>query len=182
HSGRRLLEVVNDVLDYSRLQSGDVETVPTLCSLNTLGRSAIQSVSQMANAKSQKTSFSIEPEHITILTDERHLQKIFHYLLSNACKFTPDGGEFGIEIVGNRQENLVTITVWDNGIGIKQEDLPRLFQPFHQLDAALSRQFEGTGLGLTLAKHLIELLGGSIQVESSFGQGSRFIITLPWTQ
>jgi signal transduction histidine kinase len=96
-------------------------------------------------------------------------------------KFTSPGGRFGIELIGSESEKQVHITVWDTGIGIKAEDLPRLFQPFIQLDARLARQYSGTGLGLALVRRLTELHGGSVEVKSVPGQGSRFTVSLPWS-
>ena len=101
-------------------------------------------------------------------------------LLGNAVKFTPDGGQVGIEVKGLPGSRQVDICVWDTGIGIKEEDLPRLFKPFVQLDSKLSRQYSGTGLGLSLVKRMAELQGGQIRVESVFGSGSRFTLSLPW--
>jgi CheY-like chemotaxis protein len=101
-------------------------------------------------------------------------------LLSNAVKFTPEGGKLGIEVIGSELENRVRITVWDNGIGIKSEDFPRLFKPFIQLDSSLARQYAGTGLGLSLVQRMAGLQGGSIELESAIGVGSRFTIVLPW--
>jgi len=117
-----------------------------------------------------------------IQTDELRIQQILFNLYSNAIKFTPAGGKIGIDVIGNRENKNVKITVWDTGIGIQNEDLPRLFHHFSQLDARLSREFEGSGLGLALSKQLAQLFGGNITVESVFGQGSRFTVTLPWME
>ena len=87
-----------------------------------------------------------------------------------------------MDVSGDQKNNRVQITVWDTGIGIDQENLPRLFQPFAQLDSRLSREYEGSGLGLALAKQLAEVFGGSINVASVPGEGSRFTVTLPWQE
>jgi signal transduction histidine kinase len=136
--------------------------------------------SSQAVAKHLRSSFAMEPQHIALNADALRLKQILINLLSNAIKFTPDGGSFGIEVLGNAAEKQVQITVWDTGIGIKEEDLPRLFQSFVQLDARLARQYSGTGLGLSLARKLAELHGGNIKAQSVFGQGSRFTVTMPW--
>jgi CheY-like chemotaxis protein len=101
-------------------------------------------------------------------------------LLSNAVKFTPARGQVGLEVSGDRSNQTVTFLVWDTGIGIAEDDIPHLFQPFMQVDSSLSRQYEGTGLGLALVLQLVKAHGGSVAIESKLGVGSRFSVTLPW--
>jgi CheY-like chemotaxis protein len=101
-------------------------------------------------------------------------------LLGNAVKFTPENGRLGLEVHGNEEANQIAITVWDNGIGIKQGDLARLFQPFVQLDSGLAREATGTGLGLALVAQMARLHGGSVSAVSDAGKGSRFTLLLPW--
>jgi len=110
------------------------------------------------------------------------LKQMMVNLLSNAIKFTPEGGSLGLEVRGIEEHRELRIVIWDNGIGIQPEDVARLFQPFVQLDSSLSRQYAGTGLGLSLVQRLAELHNGHVEVESSFGQGSRFTIVLPWLE
>ncbi len=180
NSGQRLQEIINDMLDFSIIEAGKFAMNLTPCSLKEICQSSLQLIESQAAAKGLQSSFLITPDSILINADARRLQKILVSLLSNAVKFTPKGGGFGIETRGDRTTGQVHITVWDDGIGIKEEDLPRLFQPFVQLDARLARQFEGTGLGLALALRLTELHGGSISVQSVVDQGSRFTVSLPW--
>jgi CheY-like chemotaxis protein len=101
-------------------------------------------------------------------------------LLGNAVKFTPEGGSIGLDVRGNKALGKVRIVVWDTGVGIPPEQRDRLFKPFVQLDSKLSRQYDGTGLGLALANGMAELHGGTIDVDSTVDQGSRFEVTLPW--
>jgi CheY-like chemotaxis protein len=101
-------------------------------------------------------------------------------LLGNAVKFTSENGKLGLEVHGDEEANQIAITVWDNGIGIKQNDLARLFQPFVQLDSGLAREATGTGLGLALVAQMARLHGGSVKAVSEPGKGSRFMILLPW--
>jgi CheY-like chemotaxis protein len=101
-------------------------------------------------------------------------------LLNNAVKFTSEGGQIGMDIAGDPENKQVTITVWDTGIGIAAADMPRLFKPFVQLDSSTSRQFNGTGLGLSLVVRIAEMHAGSVSLTSEPGQGSRFSLHLPW--
>jgi CheY-like chemotaxis protein len=101
-------------------------------------------------------------------------------LLSNAVKFTPENGSLGLEVHGERHGKRIVFTVWDNGIGISNDDLNRLFRPFVQLDPGLARETTGTGLGLALVAEMARLHGGSVSAESTPGKGSRFTVMLPW--
>jgi signal transduction histidine kinase len=181
-SGQRLLEIINDMLDFSMIGSGKFDLELISCSLEEICQSSLRQRLAQADAKHLQHNFSMSPSHIMVSADVRRLQKLFLNLLDNAVKFTPQGGSFGIEVLGDASEKQVRIIVWDTGIGIKEEDIPRLFQPFVQLDARLARQYNGTGLGLALVRRLTELHGGSIAVESTFGSGSRFTVTLPWLE
>lgn len=179
-SGQRLLDMVNNVLEYTQLQAGTLKADMRLSILDEVCSMAVQQISLLADSKQQHVRCILNPSHITVLTDEIWLQKILFLLLDNASKFTPTGGEFGIEAMGTSETGFVEITVWDTGMGITENDFPRLFKPFVQLDASLARQYEGTGLGLALVKRITELLNGTVSVQSTLGRGSRFTITLPW--
>ncbi len=181
-SGQRLLELINDILDFSQAQSGALGLDSRLCSLEEICRDCLKAVAGESAKKHQNASFRSSPAAIMIQGDARLIAKSVRHLLSNASKFTPEGGSFGIELCGEESAREISITVWDTGIGIRLEDLPRLFKPFVQLDARLQRQYNGTGLGLALVKLLVELHGGRVSVESDFGRGSRFIISLPWLE
>ncbi|RPJ22356.1 MAG: response regulator, partial [Chloroflexi bacterium] len=112
--------------------------------------------------------------------DERRLKQMIVNLLGNAVKFTPEAGKLGLEVHADEGANKITITVWDTGIGIKENDLARLFQPFVQLDSGLAREATGTGLGLALVAQMARLHGGSVSAVSEPEKGSRFSIVLPW--
>jgi CheY-like chemotaxis protein len=101
-------------------------------------------------------------------------------LLNNAIKFSPEGGNIGLNVESDPEHHMVYFTVWDTGIGIAKEDIEHLFQPFVQLDSTLSRKYEGIGLGLTLVYRIADMHGGSISVESEVDKGSRFTLSLPW--
>ncbi len=123
---------------------------------------------------------TLDPAVTLIEADARRLKQVLLNLLSNAVKFTPEGGTIGLEVVGDQARQMVQLTVRDSGIGIAAEDMPRLFQPFVQLDSRLARQYNGTGLGLVLVYRMVEMHGGSVSVTSEVGQGSRFTISLHW--
>jgi signal transduction histidine kinase/CheY-like chemotaxis protein len=179
-SGRHLLDLINDILDLSKIEAGNFEVTMETCSLSEVCQSSLQLVRGLAHQKKQDVRFSISPASIILNADPRRLKQMLVNLLGNAIKFTPDGGSLGIQVMGTQEDQQVAITVWDKGIGIHKDDLPRLFQPFVQLDSGLSRQYGGTGLGLVLVQRLAHLHGGDVKVESSPGLGSRFSILLPW--
>jgi signal transduction histidine kinase len=180
-SGQHLLALINDVLDLAKIGAGKVELVLNLVSVQDICKASLRLIGPAAAKKGLTTSLDLDPTVSTLTVDGRRLKQMLGNLLSNAAKFTPEGGAIGLEVAGDRRNGVVRFTVWDTGIGIAQEDQPRLFQLFVQLDAWLSRQFEGTGMGLTLVKRLVELHGGTATVESELGKGSRFTITLPWS-
>ncbi len=179
-SGSRLLKIVNEVLDIAQLQSGQLNLQISACSLAEICSASLRTVQIKAAAKKQRLNFSISPKNITLNADGERLKQILVSLLDNAVKFTPAQGRISLSAVLLPAGDQVQISVADTGMGIKEEDLPRLFHPFVQLDARLSRLYEGTGLGLVIVKALVELHGGKISLESVFGQGSRFIILLPY--
>ena len=179
-SGQHLLELITDILDLSKLQAKMIEVEWSTCSLNSICRASLQLTNPLAVAKHLHSSYVSIPESIILRADERRLKQILVNLLSNAIKFTPNGGQYGIEAQADPACRTLRITVWDTGIGIKEEDQQRLFQQFVQLDSSLSRQYAGTGLGLSLVRQLTELHGGSVSVTSTVGSGSRFTVSLPW--
>jgi CheY-like chemotaxis protein len=123
----------------------------------------------------------LAPEaNVRIVADQRKLKQILFNLLSNAVKFTPTAGTVNVSAV--RDGEFIEITVADTGIGIRGEDVPKLFQAFTQLESVYTKGFEGTGLGLALTRQLVELHGGRIWMDSEFGTGSRFSFTIPLTQ
>ncbi|MDD5286613.1 MAG: ATP-binding protein, partial [Desulfuromonadaceae bacterium] len=180
-SGRHLLSLINDILDLSKVESGKMKLELSTFSL----RETVDAALVMLREKALKGGLSIHMDLATeadvqIVADQRKLKQILFNLLSNAVKFTPAGGTVDVKAV--RDGDFIEITVADTGIGIKEEDIPRLFKAFTQLESAYTKEFEGTGLGLALNKQLVELHGGRIWVESSVGGGSRFSFTIPLTQ
>ena len=179
-SGRHLLDMINDILDFSRIEARLLILRLVPCQVAPICQSGLKMVADQAAKRKVETNFSIDKPDLVIQADPQRLKQMIANLLSNAIKFTPVGGRLGIEVKCGQQDGLAHITVWDTGIGIKKEDMPRLFQTFVQLDSSLARQYNGTGLGLALVLRLAELHGGSISVESRFGEGSRFTLSLPW--
>lgn len=180
-SGRHLLELINDILDLSKIEAGKLELQFAPCFVTDICQASLQLIKGMAHQKKQNVTYKPLTQPVFVRADARRLKQILVNLLSNAVKFTPEGGELGLEVWANEAERAVKIIVWDKGIGIKSEDLQKLFKPFTQLDSSLSREYSGTGLGLSLVKRLTEMHNGGIEVASVFGEGSCFTVTLPWS-
>jgi PAS domain S-box-containing protein len=177
-SGRHLLRLINDVLDLSKIEAGRMELLRETFPL----RPALDEVCSVAataiRGKSIRMTQLVPPDIDTVTLDRQKFMQILYNLLSNALKFTNDGGD--VELVLRRAGDALRVDVRDNGIGIRSEDLPRLFVEFQQLDAGAGRHHEGTGLGLALTRKLAELHGGSVMVESEPGRGSVFTVILPF--
>jgi PAS domain S-box-containing protein len=180
-SGRHLLDLINDILDLSKIEAGQFEIHRAPRQLAEICQASLQMIAGVVQQKGQRVQFAIEPQRIEIVVDARRLKQMLTNLLGNAAKFTPEGGELGLLVQGDSDAGHVRLSVWDTGMGIAPEDVARLFQPFTQLDSSLTRQHAGTGLGLVLVRRMAELHGGTVQVESTPGAGSRFTITLPWS-
>ncbi|EFO80477.1 two-component hybrid sensor and regulator [Oscillochloris trichoides DG-6] len=179
-SGRHLLALINDILDLSKIEAGKLELQLSLVDMVTLCEASIRMVAQSALKKEIRLHSSISPQVDVIYADERRLKQILVNLLSNAVKFTPAGGQVELEVQTDPDQQSVSFTVSDTGIGIAEADMARLFQPFVQIDAGLTRQHDGTGLGLVLVQRLTEAHGGSVAVQSQEGLGSSFTVRLPW--
>ena len=179
-SGRHLLDLINDILDVAKIEANKVELEIALVSVEAVCQASLQFIRRSAAEKRLNVSFTIDSSVTTIWADERRLKQILVNLLSNAVKFTPEDGMVGLEAVGDAEREVLRFTVWDTGIGIPEEEMGRLFQPFVQLDSRLSRQYAGTGLGLALVHRLADMHGGSVSMESRAGKGSRFTVSLPW--
>ena len=182
-SGQHLLALINDLLDISKIEAGQIEIASAPFDLPQSIHKVVQTVTPLADKKQLPLTAQIAPDVSRITSDRRRVEQILLNLLSNAIKFTEQGEvTLTAEIVpGTRHSSHSTlrISVADTGLGIKREDLDRLFQPFGQLDTGLTRQHEGTGLGLAICKRLVERLGGTISVESEWGKGCTFQFTLP---
>ncbi len=179
-SGRHLLALINDILDLSKIEAGKAGLQIEPVSVDAICASSLQFIKTAAARKGITVTSDTRVPNATLNADARRLKQILVNLLSNAVKFTPAGGQVGLAVEGDPDAGQLRFTVWDTGIGIRPEDQIRLFQPFVQIDSSLARHYEGTGLGLALIARLTRLHGGAVSLDSTPGQGSRFIISLPW--
>jgi signal transduction histidine kinase len=175
-SSRHLLALINDVLDISKIEAGQLELSSTSFELGPSIEKMVSLVSPLSDKKGIELRTNIADNVKIVTTDQRRLEQIILNLLNNAVKFT----EQGYVLISCRKENdHYLLSVADTGIGMKQEEIPGLFQPFHQIDTGLSRKHEGTGLGLSICKKLLNMMGGDINVDSQWGQGSTFTMRFP---
>ena len=195
-SSSHLLELINDILDVAKIESGQMELDCTPVSINHLCQSSLPFIKQQALQKRIQLEIKVPLNLPDLLIDERRMRQVLINLLNNAVKFTPNGGRITLEVsVQQRRadpdsvdspphflvKETLQIAVIDTGIGIAPEDINKLFQPFIQIDGALNRQYQGTGLGLALVKRIVELHGGQVGLTSEVGVGSCFTIDLPCT-
>ncbi|MFP4100363.1 ATP-binding response regulator [Coleofasciculus sp.] len=185
-NGRQLMAVVNDILDLTRMETGQLELTLEPVQIQSLCDRAYQQALQVYSDKDQTQEgatpdisfvLDIEPGLDTIIADELRLRQMLAHLLSNALKFTDSQNTVGLKV--NNQDGWIAFTIWDTGIGIPEDKQHLIFQKFQQLEEPLTRQFEGTGLGLVLTQRLARLHGGDISFISKNGNGSEFTLLLP---
>jgi two-component system CheB/CheR fusion protein len=178
-SSKHLLNLINDVLDLSKVEAGKMELEPGKIRLKTTLEYALDMQREKALKHNIDLALKVAPEaNIEMMADERKLKQVMFNLLSNALKFTPDGGRVTVGV--KKAGGEIEIGVEDTGLGVKAEDIPKLFTAFSQLDTGPTRSHEGTGLGLALTKQLVEMHGGRIRAESAGeGKGAKFTFTLP---
>ncbi|MBI3913459.1 MAG: PAS domain S-box protein, partial [Chloroflexi bacterium] len=178
NSGQHLLQLINDVLDLSKVEAGKMELLAEPFTV----RKALDEVVSVVNALAKKKRIAIareiSPQADQVNLDQQKFKQILYNLLSNAVKFTDDSGQVYVRVAPH-DKTWISVQVKDTGIGIKTEDMPKLFKEFQQLDSSLARRYGGTGLGLALTKKLVELHKGTINVESTFGKGTTFTVILP---
>jgi two-component system, NtrC family, sensor kinase len=184
NSGNHLLGLLDDIVDLSMIESGYLKLnfVPT--AIADICDSSLAFIRPQATKKEINLSIKIEPDLPTLTIDQRRIKQVLINLLNNAVKFTPIVGNVTLAVAleklnGTENHDYVRISVTDTGIGIAPEDLDKLFERFIQVDAALTRKYEGTGLGLTLVKRIVEMHGGRVGVTSELGIGSCFTVDLP---
>ncbi len=176
NDSRHLLELINDILDLSKIEAGRVELKPEWFDLTALIEEAVAGIRPLAGSKQLQLRVDAEPA-LNVRADRLRVREILGNLLSNAIKFTPEGGR--VVVSGASEGELVTFAVEDTGIGIPPEEHASIFDKFHQVGNTTKGVREGTGLGLAITKRLVQMHGGTITVESEPGRGSRFTVTLP---
>ena len=177
-NAKRLLTLINELLDLSKLESGTMELAATRQNIVSFLKSLFFSFESLAARKGIDLGFESDADHIPVCFDPDKMEKVFYNLLSNAFKFTPGGGRITVS-VGTEQDQLVVIRVKDTGIGIPGDRLEHVFDRFYQVDASSTRENEGSGIGLALARELVELHQGKITVSSKEHAGSEFVVSLP---
>jgi signal transduction histidine kinase len=178
-SGNHLLSLINDILDISKLEAKKAELTETNVDLAELLRCTVHALGPIA-AKAQVTLTLSAASLPFIVADERRIKQVVLNLLSNGIKFTPKGGT--VSASARADGDGIHIVVKDTGIGMTKDEIPRAFESFTQIDSKLSRKFEGTGLGLPLARHLVELHGGTLNLSSEPGIGTIATVRLPLTR
>lgn len=176
-SSQHLLSLINEVLDLSKIESGKTELRLTNFTMTDIIEPLKSSIMPMLTSRKQSLEIEVPDNLPPVRADKAKVRQVLLNLISNAIKFTADGGQLKIKAAW--RNDWCQVSVSDNGIGINQEDQERMFEPFCQLDNSLTREKSGTGLGLTIARQIIERHGGQIWVESDYGKGSRFTFTLP---
>jgi signal transduction histidine kinase len=177
-SSKRMLDIVNDILDLGNAETGKIELMIEKISVAEILDETISLFREKVTQHNVVIRNEPDPELNFIEADRKRLKQILFNLLSNAVKYSkPEGGT--VTIITKKQGNLAKFSFSDTGIGIKEEDMKKLFSAFEQLDLGIASKYGSTGLGLVVTKNLVELQGGRITVESKYGQGSTFTVTLP---
>ncbi len=179
-SGQHLLKLINDILDISKIESGKAELHLEGINLRELMMGVQRTVKSLVDKKSQRFEVNIGDKVGRLCADKRKLKQVMFNLLSNAVKFTPEKGKVILE--ATKKGGNYVVSVVDNGLGIAEEQHEVIFDEFRQLDGSNTRKYEGSGLGLALAKRFVELHNGNMWVESELGKGSRFSFSLPISQ
>ncbi len=172
-SGKHLLGLINDVLDLAKIESGKMEFYPEPVRIEKLLEEVSDILRPIAASKRIELQVEIETGIGQVITDPAKLKQVLYNYLSNALKFTPDGGRVSLRAKLEGSDAL-RVEVEDNGIGIRREDISKLFVEFQQLDSSMAKRSQSTGLGLALCKRMVEAQGGSVGVQSTPGKGSTF--------
>jgi len=178
NSAKHLLQLINGVLDLSKVEAGRLEFHPESVTASKLVPEVTGILMGLAAAKQIRLETLIEPEVATIFADPARLKQVLYNYLSNALKFTGEGGLVLVKLKAEGTAHF-RLEVSDTGVGIRPEDIEKLFIEFHQLDSGTAKRYQGTGLGLALTKRIVEAQGGTVGVESALGQGSTFFAVLP---
>jgi PAS domain S-box-containing protein len=178
-SGKRLLNLLNDILDLSRIEANKIELDLSACNLNDAITKVVALLLPLAKRKEIELTV-LKSEYITVLADENRLYQVLNNIVGNAIKFTKEGGvEIEMSVKTTATEQVAVVSVRDSGMGIDADFVPRIFEPFLQESSGFSRSHEGTGLGLAISKRLVEMMHGSISIESEKGRGSTVTLEIP---
>jgi signal transduction histidine kinase len=177
--GRNLLTIINNTLDLSKIELGTAEVVLRPVDPVAVVRSALQQLDREIQDSGVSVSIEIDSRVPSMQSDETKLKQILLNVISNGLKFTPAEGRVTIKVIGSTDDRTVCFEISDTGIGIAPDDLPIALAPFGQVDSALNRRYQGAGLGLPLAKGLVELLRGTLEIAGTPGSGTTVAITLP---
>ena len=177
-SGHHLLKLINDILDLSKIEAGKMELHPEVFDLGVIISFINKTMAPLIKNKKQVLKIEMAEGLPDIYADPGKIKQLLLNLVGNAIKFTPEGGT--ITIGAEFKDSCFVLSVTDTGIGIKPEDMERIFQEFQQGEGSTSREYEGTGLGLTLTRKLTEMHGGKLELESEVGKGSRFTAYIPF--
>ncbi len=183
-SGRHLLDLVNDILDLSKVEAGKMQLELEMSNISELLKTGGLILKETAQKRSIELSLDIADDIGIVYVDPVRFKQVAYNLLSNAVKFTPDGGSVSLSArsIGADPNRMLEVSVTDTGIGIPEKDIERLFTPFEQLENVFTKKYEGTGLGLMLVKRLTELHGGTVEVKSKEGEGSTFTVRIPYRE
>ncbi|MDP6173824.1 MAG: HAMP domain-containing sensor histidine kinase, partial [Rhodospirillales bacterium] len=177
-SGSHLHDLINDLLDVSAIEAGQLAIHEERLDLFALGEEVIQMMAPRARDGGVALSNRIARNFPHLRADERRMKQVLVNLLSNAVKFTPENGKITVD-AGRGGDGALLIWVTDNGIGMDEQGIVTALTPFGQIDSVLTRQHEGTGLGLPLTKGLVEAHGGTLEIESDLGGGTKVLIRFP---
>jgi len=178
-NARYLLDLVNDMLDLAKSEAGKLDLYLEHLDVAALLADCMRVVRPKAHGRTVELCMGDMPDDCTVEADARRLKQVFVNLLSNAVKFTPEGGRVTLDVSADTAANVLVVHVRDTGIGMAEDDVTRAMQPFQQVDGALDRHHGGTGLGLPLAKDLVDLHGGRLSIESARGAGTTARVELP---
>jgi len=181
-SGEHLLGIIDQIMDFTLVDSNQMKLERSTVGIEELSESSLGLVRLQAERKGVAVEFENQASRSFICVDVRRMETVLTSLLHNALKFTPAGQALGLRVTESPEAEEIQFEVWDTGIGIPDEDLRRLFVPFSQLDARLSREYEGTGLSLCVAKELVELHGGNLVLTSTLGEGTTASVRMPWEE
>ena len=176
-NSERMSDLIKDLLDFSKIEKGSFEIIKKKISIGNVIKEVVKEMTPIVEKKGLSFKHRIQREIPEILADPDRIKQVLINLIDNAIKFTPSGGEI---TVGTKvHDKFIEIFVQDTGIGIAPNQHEKIFEKFYQVDGSTTRQYSGVGLGLAIAKSIVELHGGDIWVESQLGKGSKFIFTLP---